>query len=415
MRACWPRRAGAARLATGAAGAALMVCALAPVLTGRPRPLDPLDLVVYRTAGRSVLGGWALYGPSFLVHSGGHLPFTYPPFAALVMSPLALVPLGADYALWSAVCVVTLWALVRISFRELLLRAADRWRSLAAAALTAAALLTVPVAEHLTLGQVGIPLTLMCVADVAATRTRWPRGLLVGLAAAVKLTPALFVIYFLLTRQWRAAATAAATTAGCWLLAALALSADTRRYFLDRVGFDPARAGAVTEVANQSLWGTAHRWLGSGGQVPWLVASFLVAAFGLYRAWLAQRAADPLAAAALVGLTTLLVSPVSWMHSGVWLVPALAVLVGDGQRRRRVAAAAAAWVLLLVVVPHPATSAATGIGGWVVTYVWHEALVYLYLALLVLLPTRGGAPRWRITYPSTVAAVTNPSRSTVAS
>ena len=401
-------------MVTWATAAALLTVALIPVFLGRPRPLDPLDLVVYRTGGHSVLAGWPLYTPSFLVHSGGHLPFTYPPFAALSLSPLALLPLGADYFGWSALCLIALWALVRLSFGDLLARCPARRRTLAVAAITAAALLTVPVAEHLTLGQVGIPITLMCVADVATPQARWPRGLLVGLAAAVKLTPGLFIVYFLLTRQWRATMTAAATTAGSWLVAALVMPADSRRYFLDRIGFDPGRAGAVLEVANQSLWGTMHRWLGPGGQLPWLAASVVIAAVGLYRARLADRAGDRLAAAALVGLTSVLVSPVSWMHAGVWLIPALAVLVADGRRRARVMAALSVWVLLLFLVPHPAASVATGLDAWLVKYVLHESVVYVYLALLVLLPI-AGTRRWRITYPSTVTARSKWSRNAVAS
>ncbi len=402
MSASWPRRADAARFA---AGAALLGGALVPVLLGRPRPLDPIDLVVYRTGAQSALHGWSLYGPAFLEHSGGHLPFTYPPFAALCLSPLALLPLRADYLLWSGLCLLTLWALVRLSFRDLLARCPARSRGLATAALTAAAVATVPVAEHLTLGQVGIPLTLICLADVTASAPRWPRGALVGLAAAVKLTPGLFVVYFLVTRQWRATATAAVTTGVAWLLAALVMPGDSRTYFFDGVGFDPHRAGAVLEVANQSLWGTLHRWLGSGGQLPWLLLAPVVVLLGLYRARRAAQAGDRLAAAALVGLTSLLVSPVSWMHSGVWLVPTLAALVGAGRRRGPVVAALGVWVVLLFLVPHPTPAVATGIDAWYVKYVLHESLVYVYLALLVLLPI-GDRRLVRISYPSMVAAGT---------
>ena len=383
-----------------AAAVGLVVLACVPVMLGRLRPQLPLDLVVYRTGGEAVLHGWPLYDPTFLVHSGGHLPFTYPPFAAVVFAPMGWLPVAVDHVAWSVVCLLALVVLVVVSFRPLVRRWAPRNQVLVVGGLTAAAVVTEPVTEHLSLGQVGIPLVLLCVLDIVPATTRWPRGLLVGIAVALRLTPGLFVVHFLVTRQWRAAATAAVTTVAVWTLSAVVKPADSWTYFFGGTAFHPDRLGAVLEVANQSVWATLHRWFGDSGELPWLLLALVVAVVGLYRARLAHLAGDRLAVVALVGITSELVAPVSWMHHAAWLVPALGVLVADGRRTGRVVAAVAVWVVLLWLQPHPPHL--DGSQPWYEVVLLHESLVYVYLALLVLLPI-GTARRASTSYPSTVA------------
>lgn len=376
------------RAASALAGAAVVAAALVPMRAGRPRTGAPLDLGVYRAAGASVLHHLSLYAPAFLARAHFHDGFTYPPFAAVVMVPLALAGATATYWAWTALCVGVLVVLVAWSFPRLLARVPAVWRPAALGALVAAAVLAEPVAEHLSLGQVGIPLVAACLADVTGRARRLPRGVLVGVATAVKLTPALFWAHYALARQWRTLATSVGTTAGCWALAWAVLPADSSRYFLHGLVVDSSRAGSVLEVANQSLWGSTHRLLGGAAGPVWVAGCALVAVVGLARAQRAQRAGDLTAAATLVGLTSLLVSPVSWMHHGMWLLPAVGILVGDGRSRRRLVAAGAVYALTLVLVPHPPHPLS---GAWQVR-AWHEALVVCYLALLVGLPVAAGAP-----------------------
>lgn len=378
----------AARLLAALCGGLLVAAALVPMLLGRPRTGPAYDLGVYRAGGESVLRGLSLYAPDFLARAHFHDGFTYPPSAALAFVPLALVPAAAAYWSWTVISLVLLGVLVAESFPALLGRVAPRWRPLALGALTAVAVLTVPVAEHLSLGQVGIAITLAALLDVTG-RVRWlPRGVLVGLATAVKLTPGLFLVHYALTRQWRPLATAVGTTTACWAAAWLVLPADSTRYFLHGLMTDSSRAGSVLEVANQSLWGTTHRLLGPGAGPVWILACVAVGAVGLARAARAHRAGDLTAAATLVGLTSVLLSPVSWMHAGMWLVPAVGLLVRDGRGRRGVVAGLAVLALTSVLVPHPPDPTS---GPWVVR-AWHESLVACYLILVAALPIRRAAP-----------------------
>lgn len=336
--------------------------ALLPLLAGRPRRGPAYDFGVYRAAGSSVIHHLGLYGPDFLVRAAFHDGFTYPPFAALLFAPFALVPRGLAFAVWFVACLLMLRGIVRISFPSI-------QRRLHVLLLTAAAALTVPVAEHLSLGQVGIPLTLLCLADIAR-RGRLPRGVLVGLATAIKLTPGIFIVHFALTRQWRALRNSIGTVAGCWLLAFVVLHSDSIRYFGGGLFLDNRRAGSVYEVANQSLWGLTHRWLGSSADAVWIGCVLIVGIAGLL---IARRLShDPVAAATTLGITALLVSPVSWMHGGIWLIPAVGIL----WRRKRRLTGLAVFGLSLTLSPHPPATHVLPLR------LWHESLVAIYLWLL---------------------------------
>lgn len=379
------RSSGRLELASSAAGGALLVAAaLVPMLAGRPRSGPAYDLGVYRAAGSSVLHGLGLYGPDFLVRAHFHDGFTYPPFAALLFVPIGALSATGAYVLWTIVTLVLLTVLVGLSFGPLLRRVARGRRPLALGAVTAVAVLTIPVAEHLSLGQVGVGLTLACLVDVTGRLPRLPRGVLVGLATAVKLTPGLFLVHYATTRQWRTLATALGTTLAAWTVAWIVLPTDSATYFLRGLVTDPSRAGSVLEVANQSLWGTTHRLLGAGATPVWLAACLVVGAVGLFRAREAQLAGDLTAAAVLVGLTSVLLSPVSWMHAGMWLVPALGLLIDDGRRRGRLLLGLAVVALLNVLTPHPPDPTS----GPIALRAWHEVLVVVYVAFVAALPVR---------------------------
>lgn len=386
-------RLGAARrighVPGAVAGIALVAVALVPMLAGRPRSGPAYDLGVYRAAGFSVLHGLGLYGPDFLLRAHFHDGFTYPPFAALTFVPISVLPAAAAYALWTLVSLVLLTILVGMSFSRLLARVPGRWRALALGAVTALAVLTVPVAENLSLGQVGVALTLACVIDVTGRAPRLPRGVLVGLATAVKLTPGLFFVHYVLTRQWRALATGVGTTLGAWALAWVVLPHDSQAYFLHGLATDPSRAGSILEVGNQSLWGLTHRALGAAAGPVWISACLVVGAVGMARARQAHRAGDVMAAATLVGLTSLLLSPVSWMHAGMWLIPAVGLLIDDGRRRSRLLLGLMTVVVLNMLTPHPPDPTS----GPLSLRAWHESLVVIYLLFVTALPYRASQHR----------------------
>jgi alpha-1,2-mannosyltransferase len=357
-----------------------------PVVLAVPRRFLPIDLLVYQAGGLAVRLGQPLYDGNLEFGGFETLPFTYPPVAALLLLPLSFLEPWTTTVLMSLLTVAAVAVMVAVAARPLLLRVPASRRPLALAGLVAGAVLMAPVAHVLSFGQVGALVVLACLWDLACVHGR-ARGVLIGVATAVKLVPGLFVVHLLVTRQWRAAATAIGTTLALWAVAAVILPEDSRRYFVDRVLAEADRVTPTPElITNQSLFGLLDRW---GAPAVWVPVALVVLVLGLWRAARAHRAGDQVAAAVLVGLTSLLVSPVSWVHHAVWLVPAVGVVLGDGRSRRRVVGAVVVW-LVACLAPVGPVLAEQVLDGDVdpssVMRLAMESFVVLYLALIALLP-----------------------------
>lgn len=290
-----------------------------------------IDLDVYRIGGRVWLSHGSLYGRLPATQSGARLAFTYPPIAAVLLSPLSLVPMtvaGTVMTLGSVLLLVAVLRIFRPAFAD--------W-PWAAAWLLPAALFLEPVRNTLLYGQINIVLMVLVSVDCMTSAPRWRRGALVGLAAAIKLTPLGFVLYFLLRRDYRAAATAAASFLAVTGLGAAAAWRDSVRYWT-RIVFEIGRIGNVGYAGDQCLQGILARAgldpRAPAGSAVWLLLSLVVvlaACIGMRHAF---RAAADAWALSLNAFAVLLVSPISWSHHWVWIVPALLTLADLGYRSR---------------------------------------------------------------------------------
>jgi alpha-1,2-mannosyltransferase len=157
-------------------------------------------------------------------------------------------------------------------------------------------------------------------------------GFGVGVAAAIKLTPAIFIVFFLLAGRAKSAVIAAATFLGCGLIGWLVAPGASRRYW-EHLFYDTSRVGAPY-ISNQSPYAAAIRIAGGAAHVGawWVVIPVGLALAGLGAAAVLARRGDWLGAAVVTGCTGLLVSPISWAHHWVWILPALVLLVRDGHR-----------------------------------------------------------------------------------
>jgi alpha-1,2-mannosyltransferase len=363
-----------------------------------------IDLGVYRMGGRTWLRGGDLYGQA-LVTGGLRLPFTYPPIAAIVLAPLALLPMTAAGTMLTMGSIV-LAAVVLTVFWRRLARPAAASLVWAAAWLLPPALLLEPVRSELAYGQVDIVLMALVTVDCLTVEPRWPRGALTGLAAAVKLTPAAFVLFFLLRRDYRAAATAglsfAAATAAGFALA----GRDSARYW-STVVFQTGRIGGPATPANQSIVAVLAR---AGldphtlpGIAAWLMLSAVVVAVACRGMRRALAADHDCLALVLNAFAALLISPVSWSHHWVWCAPGLLTLADLSRRyhRRLAAVAAACGLVLFTAAPQWWLGKFAGpVPNWPPwqqaigsSYVFYAALILLLAGRLIDHPGWEGVPR----------------------
>ncbi|MEU8113089.1 glycosyltransferase 87 family protein [Micromonospora sp. NPDC048947] len=338
------------------------------------------------------------------VHDGGEIydylkpgtqyGFTYPPFAALVMLPMAYLPWTAAIVVSVLASVATTAVLIWWLVDPIARRAGwTRWFALAVALCLAAAF--EPMRETVNFGQVNTLLLFLVAVDLLRllpAGNRWA-GVGIGLATAIKLTPGVFIVYLLVTGRWRAALTASGTAAGVSLLAA-ALFPDASREFWTEALWNTGRVGELAFVSNQSLRGVVARLDPEHpNTVLWLLLVLGTLALWAWRSRAAVAAGDEATGLALTGAVMCLVSPVTWVHHLVWLLPALILLVDNAMaapagRRRQVllAAATIGYAVLISRTVWLWEKDFTGVDG----FLGSNAYVWVSLALLAFLPIR----RW---------------------
>jgi len=317
-----------------AAGAAAVVLALV-VLYSAYIPLMN-DFEVYYYGGSRVLqtgesGAHELYAPR------DGLPFTYPPFAALLFAGLALLPMGTSSLVFSTTAlvgagVVAAW-LARHYFglRSWRTSFADwRFRSVALVG-TAAILLLGPWRDTFDFGQINIILMGLILADFAlygkdrAGELRWPAGLLIGIAAGIKLTPLAFGLYFLVRRDFKALGWMAAGFFGS-IAFAWAVLPNASLTFWTKILPDTGRIGGPAYLDNLSVKGLLlHVGLPDSGSTSmlWLVLSLGLAVLAALVIKWAVAADENFVAVSATAVLMLLISPVSWSHHWVWMAVAL--------------------------------------------------------------------------------------------
>ncbi|GGO13138.1 hypothetical protein GCM10010116_26460 [Microbispora rosea subsp. aerata] len=410
------RIAGARRPAWAWAFALVAVAAAASPLIAywltNPEDQRLVDLDVYRTGGWALLRGLPVY--DVITPAPQLLPFTYPPIAAMLAVPLAVMSWPVAQWVWTIAIVAVLAVTVRHAFRAFLdgLRGALA-APLLFAVLCAACVYLMPIRDQFRFGQVDLFLLALCLLDCVVRKPWWPRGMLIGLATAVKLTPGVFLVYLAITgfalrerdtgrrreegrarardglverergtdtkeghgdterrgagagerraesgrrggdvEQRRAFFMAVFTTALLTLLPFLVIFADARDFWFGAL-LDSERLGANAATTNQSLRGMLLRLYLPGPltTVLWLAAVAVIGWYGFRAARRAYRDGDVMTSVALTGLMAVLLSPVAWIHHIAWVVVVLAALAGSGRDRVRLLVAAGVWLYYVLPIP----------------------------------------------------------------
>ncbi len=321
-----------------------------------------IDIDVYRMGGRAWLDSQPLYseGVTFPTLGGIDLPFTYPPLSAVLFSPFAWLSLpaaGIAITITTLVLLVVATMLVLTRLDVFAGEPAQRWWL--AAGITAPAVIYLePLVSNFDFGQINVVLMTLVLADCVPRRTPWPRGLLLGLAIALKLTPAVFLVYFVLRRDVRAVLVALASFVAATALGFALAWRDSVEYWTTTV-VNTDRIGTATLNTNQNISGALAR-LGLAENVRfalWVLACFAVLALTAWavRRILAAGSDGPESVLALicVALFGLVVSPVSWSHHWVWVLPTLVVTGVLAWRHRHAGLAAVTAVGLALMVWTP--------------------------------------------------------------
>ncbi len=373
------------------ASAALLVLAHVLVTLAGADAFQMIDLKVYIDGTRH-LGDGTLYD---FFSEPLHLPFTYPPFSALVFVLIGWIPWVLLRILWQAASFVAIAVIIQATLR-LLGRAGPTaprpLPQLPGIVITGSALAVFlePVRTTFNYGQINLFLAALMLLGAASAK-QGRAGLSVGLAAGIKLVPAIAGLYYLLQRRWTAVVVAVAGFAATIGIALIVLPEETVRFFTELI-FDPSRTGPVYSAINQSWRGALARLAGHDVSTSWLIAVLLTLALGLAATWWSLRAGDRTAAFLAVQFVGLLVSPISWSHHWVWVLPLLLwAFFGPHRRHPAALALGVGWLVatysylvpVLITQQDEFSASRPGWQAWLGTvYVLLGMLTLLVLALL---------------------------------
>lgn len=293
--------------------------------------LNGQDFEVYRTGAGVVFGdlypGKTLY--DYYLQDGKPiaLPFTYPPFAVMVFAPFAFLPLGVGAGFMTLLAVLAaLWISVLV-----LNYARSRGVTVPGEALLGSWSLVVVLATCITmfspwdrsigLAQINALILLLVMADLLRPASRVPRGVLIGIAGGIKLTPLAFGLVLLMRRDIKGVFTLGATFLATVAAGFVFMPAAAREFWFYAIS-DPSRVGNINYVDNISTLGwLLHLGLTEGPLLTALRGGIIVALLvGVaYLIPVLYRRGMVLSQIALNGFLMLAMSPISWSHHNIWL------------------------------------------------------------------------------------------------
>lgn len=310
----------------------------------------PYDGALFRLAALDAIQGVNPYTRDILFPNGQYFHFAYPPFALVALLPTALMPAEWFHLLWSIFYIaVPVIAVAVLAYRKIIAQIPNfRYRHLIWVAIAIFALTNAPVIDAYRLGQIGPLLMFLVFADLVIPAdkrkigkfTVLPQGILIGLAAAIKIFPGIAILFLLVTRRWKAAITASVAFVAANAMSFLIVPNGLQEY-LRTSGPEYVKSANGPErfigVDSHSVIGFFMK-ITEATKLPSTVLELALVlgttVIGLLVAvYVHRRSNSAVPAAAIVGLTMTLASPIAWTHYLVWIVvvPAAILLAGRNQ------------------------------------------------------------------------------------
>ncbi len=279
----------------------------------------PIDLRVYRLGGQAAA---QLHDELYSLRADYNLPFTYPPFSALLFAPFGVLPGWLATIIWYFLSALALIRICHLTCEKLGLDV-PWWLPTVGALLVAG---IDPVLITFYYAQVNIWVTWAVMEDLLKPKEHKWRGILVGIAMGFKLTPGIFLLYLLLTKQWRASLVASLAGAATGILGFILLPKSSWAFWTG-VAFDSERVGPRAFPTNQSIIGMTWKFFGEGGnRIVQLVVAAIVVVLSVWAISNLTKLGLELEAILVTAMAGFLISPISWSHHFVWLVPILATI-----------------------------------------------------------------------------------------
>ena len=335
----WPRRLVVAALV---AGVVAYLVALGPRYG--------LDLRVYRDGASTWWSGRDPYRPTYTIHD---LPFTYPPFALPVLAPLTWVPFRwSQWVEWVVSIGSGTAAVLIVRGGRSALTSGRAWLT-SLGWVCAAVLVLEPMRSAIDYGQIEVVLMFVIVADLLVVPAPF-RGVLLGLAGAIKLTPLIFLLVLVVRGDWKSTFRAIGAFIGASVAMWLVDPSISRTFWMHDVN-SPGRTGPVSYPGNLSWYAIAHRWPfpSTGSIAAWSLVSLVTVGVGGFLAWRCSRTDRPSWTVVVVALTGLLISPISWSHHWIWLLLLPPLLVRSDDTGVPVSVRNMLWALVILVVAAP--------------------------------------------------------------
>ncbi|MDO4909733.1 MAG: glycosyltransferase family 87 protein, partial [Corynebacterium sp.] len=170
----------------------------------------PIDMGIFQLAGKQMREHKSLY-TDFLSETGVDLAFIYPPFAAIIFIPLSFLSRTVGKVVWTLLTVLALWAVLFMVGRRLAPKQKPYWTALLSILFMGPTMLMEPIAAGIHYAQIDVFLLFLVALDVLGFMPKKLRGVGIGLAAGIKITPACYAVILLGRKDWYGIITSAIT------------------------------------------------------------------------------------------------------------------------------------------------------------------------------------------------------------